>query len=157
MLRAGAPVAGSCPDAAVEALNKGYGPAGDALAPTEGAETLWSGGLDTHRSSHGGAQSFFHVPAVGGEARSVEHHGAVGVAGPEAGFGEPAHDLGQHRHAVGTRPGRIRVGKMGSQVAETSGAEKGVGHGVSNDVGIAVTGQSPIVVFEGDTSQDEAA
>ena len=63
------------------------------------------------------------------------------------------HHPGQQIHAVGTRPGLVTGGKMAAEVTEPSRPEKGVGHGVGDDIGVAMADEARSV--EVDAAEDE--
>ena len=91
---------------------------------------------------------------MGGQAGGLEHDGAVHVA-DLPGRRHLGHDPSQQAHAVGAGPGLVVGGKVAAEVTEPRRAEEGVGHGVGNDVGIAVPGQPRSL--EGDAAEHQPA
>ena len=84
-----------------------------------------------------------HGGGVRSQPRCVRHHGAVGIDRGVALLARHPHHLAQQVHAVGPFPGRVRVGEVAAQVAESHRAEDGIGQGMADGVGIAVPAQPP--------------
>src|SRR5581483_1783741 len=133
---------------------EGDGEAGDALAPAEGPEPLGPLGLDADGRPHHGRQPFSHGRLVGGQLRRFEDHRRVGIGDRPPGGRHEFDDPGQQGQAVGPPPAGVAIGEVGADVAETGGAEEGVGHGVGHDVGVAVPGQTPLA-GQDDPAQDQ--
>ena len=87
-----------------------------------------------------------HLLAVGRQLGRLQHDRAVDVAGLPARRPDRRHGATEQVEAVGAGQGGIGVGEVLADVAEAGGAEERVGHGVGDDIGIAVAGQTGLAV-----------
>ena len=78
------------------------------------------------------------------QAGVLEDHRAVDVAHPPPLRLHQAAHPAQQVEAVGAGPGRVGVREVLPQVAQAGRPQQRIGHGVGEDVGVAVTGQAPL-------------
>ena len=104
-------------------------------------ETLGPLGLDAHGRPEQVLQAARHLIGVLGQAGALAHDGAVGVHEVQALELDHRRHLAQQLHGVRSGPGGVAGREMPSQVPESRRPQKGLGHGVSDDVRIAVAGE----------------
>jgi hypothetical protein len=118
--------------------------AGNAFLTAGEAHFLSCGRLEVQRifvQEADFGQIFLHFAQKGGQFRLLRYDRYVGIAGTQSHSGYQFHHFSQQSQAIYPFKLRIRVGKMSAYVPQTSGAEKSVAEGVSDDIGIGMPQQ----------------
>lgn len=97
-----------------------------------------------------------HGGDVGRDPRRLRDHGRIDVADAPAGLAHGSHRPAHQRTAIGAAPAFVAVRKQAADVAERRRAEKGVGDGVQQRVGIRMAEQ-PGIVRNIDAAEDQPA
>ena len=97
-------------------------------------------------ASDGVAESALHLVATRRQLRSFAHDLDVDVADRPSLVANDRGHVPQDPDRVGARQLGVGVGEVLPDVAETGGAEQGVGHGVGDGIGVAVPAEPALAL-----------
>jgi len=132
---------------------------GDGLTAADGVHALVGLALDAHAIAIDAErlrQPRAHRLDCILDFRALENHRHVEVADLVAVVPHHPRRFAQQDETVGVLPPRIRIGEMTPDVAESDGAEDGVGGRVADDVGVGVP-QRPLVGRDRHAAKDQRA
>ena len=120
------------------------GEACNPLDAPQAPESFWPGRLYVHRAFCRRAEPFHHDLTYRSDTWRLAHERAVRVDKVQSGLFHECHDISQDLETVCSGPARVRIGKMGTEIAKSGSTEYRVRDRVRDYVGIAVALESAL-------------
>ena len=130
---------------------------GDRFATADGVYTFVGFGFEmdfSGRDTEGFGEGFAHFGEVGTELWFFGDDNGIDVLDGEVFFVEKLAGVLEEEEAVGTLPFAIAIGKVGADIAKTSGAKERVAKGMREHIAIGMA-NGPFVKGEFDAADDK--